>query len=79
MIYELRRWYGDFECLYTDDRRIKDIALQNPELQITATYFKTPSELQPFAWDIIGPRDSIEPIAGRFKQRASASSMRRST
>jgi hypothetical protein len=79
VIYELRKWYGDLECLYTDDRRVKDLALREPNLQIIASYFRTPAELQPFAWDIVGPRDSIAPIAGQFKQRARASSVRRGT
>jgi hypothetical protein len=79
MIYELRKWHDELECLYTDDRRVKDIAIRDPDLQIIASYFRTPSELQPFAWDIVGPRDSIAPIAGQFKQRARASSMRRAT
>jgi hypothetical protein len=79
VIYELRKWYGDLECLYTDDRRVKDLALREPGLEIIASYFKTPAELQPFAWDIIGPHEFIAPIAGQFKQRARTSSMRRST
>ncbi len=70
MVYELRKWFDDGECLYTDDRRVKDLAVQTPDLRIVGTYFRSPAAHQPFAWDIVGDRKALAGIAGRFRARA---------
>lgn len=69
MVYELRKWFDDGECLYTDDRRVKDLAIRTPDLRIVGTYFRSTSERQPFAWDIVGDPQALAGIAGRFNRR----------
>jgi hypothetical protein len=69
MVYELRKWFDDGECLYTDDRRVKDLAVRTPDLRIVGTYFRSTSDRQPFAWDIVGDRKALAGIAGRFNRR----------
>jgi hypothetical protein len=69
MVYELRAWFDNRSCLYTDDRRIKDLALRSPDLQIIATYFRNAADHQPFAWDIVGQPEILTVIAHRFGQR----------
>ena len=71
MKYELRDWYDDC-CLYTDDRRVKDLALRTGELSIVSSYFKSLREIQPFAWDIVGPR----PVLSRISKQFASSSAR---
>lgn len=66
MKYELRSWYEDGSCLYTDDPRVKDLAVLSPELRVVSTYFKTPRAPQPFAWDIIGAPDVVSGVFQRF-------------
>lgn len=70
MVYELRKWFDDGECLYTDDRRVKDLAIRTPDLRIVGTYFDSRSALQPFAWDIVGDPRALAGIAGRFSMRS---------
>jgi hypothetical protein len=70
MEYELRDWYDNSGCLYTNDRRVKDLALQSGELSVVATYFKSVTESQPFAWDIVGPRPMLAGISRRFTSTA---------
>ena len=53
MKYELRSWYEDRSCLYTDDPRVKDLAVLSPDLTVVSSYFKTTRAQQPFAWDIV--------------------------
>jgi hypothetical protein len=65
MEYELRDWYDDC-CLYTNDRRVKDLALHSTDLTVVASYFKSLKEAQPFAWDIVGPRPLLSGISKRF-------------
>lgn len=74
MVYELRTWFDKRTCLYTDDRRVKDLALATPDLQVIASYFRTPKDQQPFAWDIVGQPEVLAGIAHRFGQRRSRSS-----
>ena len=69
MEYELRDWYDDC-CLYTDDRRVKDLAVQSSELTVVASYFKSLKEMQPFAWDIVGPRQVLSGISKQFRASA---------
>jgi hypothetical protein len=66
MEYELRDWFEGSSCLYTNDRRVKDLALQSADLMVVASYFKTEREMQPFAWDIVGPRPVLAGISERF-------------
>jgi hypothetical protein len=66
MEYELRDWYENSSCLYTNDRRVKDLAMQTQDLSIVASYFKSVTESQPFAWDIVGPRTVLTGISRRF-------------
>ena len=67
MVYELRRWCGETDCLYTDDQRVKDLALRSAELRVIGTYFRTPREPHPFAWDIVGRREELAGIAKTFQ------------
>lgn len=67
MVYELRRWFNDADCLYTDDQRVKDLALRSPELRVIGSYFRTPTERRPFAWDIVGSRNELADIARSFR------------
>ena len=69
MVYELRPWFEDDDCLYTDDPRLKDMAVQSPGLHVTASYFRTPADRVPFAWDIVGEHGVLAEIAGRFQRR----------
>jgi hypothetical protein len=71
VVYELRRWFNDADCLYTDDRRVKDLALRSPDLRVIATYFRTPAESRPFAWDIVGAREELASLARSFQRSAS--------
>jgi hypothetical protein len=64
--YELRGWYEDHGCLYTNDRRVKDLALGSADLTVVARYFKSIREYQPFAWDIVGPRTVLAGISKQF-------------
>jgi hypothetical protein len=66
MEYELRDWFEECGCLYTNDQRVKDLAVQSGDLSVVARYFKSPSELQPFAWDIVGPRPVLSGISRQF-------------
>ena len=66
MVYELRKWYEDSECLYTDDQRVKDLAIRSPELRVVGTYFRSGRDVRPFAWDIVGHRSALENIAQTF-------------
>jgi len=66
VIYEVRKWFDDCDCLYTDDRRVKDLAIQTGELQIVGTYFKSTREHQPFAWDIVGPHNLVSSLSKQF-------------
>jgi len=66
VIYEVRKWFDDCDCLYTDDRRVKDLAIQTGELQIVGTYFKSTREHQPFAWDIVGPHNLVSGLSKQF-------------
>ncbi|GAC1324424.1 MAG: hypothetical protein NVS2B16_30030 [Chloroflexota bacterium] len=52
--------------MYTDDQRIKDLAISSGDMRIVARYFRTPAERQPFAWDITGRRDVLAGIATRY-------------
>lgn len=63
MIYEIRQWSGEDACLYTDDQRVKDLAIRTPGLVVTSRYFRTVKADHPFAWDIVGPRDLLAPLA----------------
>jgi len=72
MVYEVRKWFDDDECLYTDDRRVKDLAILAPDLRIVGRYFRATNESQPFAWDIVGRADALEAIAKRFGPRRSS-------
>lgn len=74
MTYEVRSWYEGNGCLYTDDVRVKDLAVQSPHLKVTAHYFKGPAERTPFAWDIVGDRDELTAIVSRFSRRTVAAS-----
>ena len=69
MKYELRTWYEDRSCLYTDDPRVKDLAVLSPDLTVVSTYFKTPQAKQPFAWDIVGSPDVLGGVFQRFSSR----------
>ncbi len=66
MKYELRSWYEDRACLYTDDPRVKDLAVLSPDLTVVSTYFKTLRSPQPFAWDIVGASDVLSGVFQRF-------------
>jgi hypothetical protein len=70
VVYEVRKWFAGDECLYTDDRRVKDLALRTPDLRITAQYFRRQGDVQPFAWDITGPREAIAPIVSSIGGRS---------
>ena len=70
MVYELRKWSEETDCLYTEDRRIKDMALRSPDLHVVGTYFRSAGERQPFAWDIVGDRRALAGITRTFTERA---------
>ena len=76
MVYELRKWYDDSDCLYTDDQRVKDLAIRSPDVQIVGTYFRTGREIRPFAWDIVGRRAALENLTRTFTPRAGQRSVR---
>ena len=76
MKYELRSWYEDRSCLYTDDPRVKDLAVLSPDLTVVSSYFKTTRAQQPFAWDIVGAADGVGGIFQRFSSHASQSRRR---
>lgn len=76
MVYEVRKWFDDSDCLYTDDSRVKDLALGSADLHIVATYFRTTKAQQPFAWDIVGKRDLVKEIAARFQSSRARASIR---
>jgi hypothetical protein len=67
MVYELRKWSDDVDCLYTDDRRVMDIALRSPDLRVIGMYFRAAGERQPFAWDILGQRGTLTGITRTFE------------
>jgi len=70
MVYELRRWSDDQDCLYTDDKLLHEAALAAADLTVVASYFKSIGARDPFAWDIVGPRHSLSPLAhGRHRAR----------
>jgi len=69
MVCERRKWSSDSDCLYTDDRRVKDLAVTSNDMRIVARYFRTPEERHPFAWDIIAPRDVIADVEARYGRR----------
>jgi hypothetical protein len=69
MKYELRSWYEHRSCLYTDDPRVKDLAVQSPDLTVVSTYFKTSRAQQPFAWDIVGASEVVTGVFQRFSGR----------
>lgn len=66
MEYELREWFENNGCLYTNDRRVKDLAIQSSDLTVVATYFKSVADGQPFAWDIVGPRPRLAGLSKQF-------------
>lgn len=70
MKYEVRSWYEDRSCLYTDDPRVKDLAVLSPDLTVVSAYFKTAAARQPFAWDIVGAADVVRGVFQRFSGRA---------
>lgn len=65
-VYEVRDWFDNCTCLYTDDRRIKDMAVTTPDLKVATSYFRNPQDHQAFAWDIVGAHDVLTGIATRF-------------
>lgn len=69
MIYELRSWSEDQGCLYTDDHRLRDMAVQSNDLRIVGRYFRSERERQPFAWDIVGSPTVVESLAAQFAPR----------
>jgi hypothetical protein len=74
MIYEVRAWFEGLGCLYTDDVRVKDLAVRSSDLRITTSYFRSSGDTHAFAWDIVGNRDRVSEIAAQFgKRRAPAS------
>jgi hypothetical protein len=66
MVYEVREWFGGERCLYTDDRRVKDLAVQAPNLRVTSSYFRGGNAREPYAWDITGPNEAIAPVVESF-------------
>ncbi len=74
--YELRSWYENHTCLYTDDPRVKDLAVLSPDLTIVSTYFKNRSAPLPFAWDIVGNREVLAGVSSRFSTRSSGKQTR---
>ncbi len=66
MEYEIRKWSDELDCLYTDDRRLRDMAARSGEMTIVSSYFRTARASQPFAWDILGPPRSLGPLARQF-------------
>lgn len=68
VVYELRKWSEDADCLYTEDQRVKDIALHSPDLRIVGTYFRSAGQAQPFAWDIVGERSTLAGITRTFTE-----------
>jgi hypothetical protein len=68
MLYELRKWSESDACLYTDDSRVKDLAIRDPGLQVVASYFRALKDRTPFAWDIVGPEALVSEVAARFHQ-----------
>lgn len=71
MVYEVRDWFGDRKCLYTDDPQVKDIALKSRNLAIAAAYFRTLHESQAFAWDIVGRPDALAGVVTDCRRRRS--------
>ena len=67
MVYEVRKWFDGHECLYTDDRRIKDMAILAPDLEIVGRYFRVTDQSQPFAWDIVGSAEALAAVAASFR------------
>ncbi len=67
MIYELRNWFDGKACLYTDDQRIKDLAIGTAGLSVTARYFSSAKASYPFAWDIVGGRSALERVTSTFR------------
>lgn len=77
MKYELRSWYDDRSCLYTDDPRVKDLAVLSSDLTVVSSYFKTSRAHQPFAWDIVGATEVVGGVFERFSGRLPAAKGRR--
>jgi len=69
MIYELRNWFDGNACLYTDDQRVKDLAIGTAGLSISARYFSSAKASHPFAWDIVGRRAALERMTSGFRRR----------
>jgi hypothetical protein len=63
-VYEIRKWFDDHVCLYTDDTRVSEVAGQRPDVVIAATYFRDRRDQQAFAWDIVGRRDVVTGLVG---------------
>lgn len=72
MVYELRTWFDNFDCMYTDDPRLKELAIRSPELRIAARYYRTTNDAEPFAWDIVGEPDVLAGIAAGLRQHKSS-------
>jgi hypothetical protein len=72
MHYELRSWYEDRDCLYTDDPRVRDLATRSTELQVVSAYFRSRQARQPFAWDIVGAPEVLAGISRQFRATPSA-------
>jgi hypothetical protein len=77
MVYEVRSWFDNFDCLYTDDPRLKELAIRSPELRIAARYYRTTSETEPFAWDIVGEPAVLAGIAAGRRKRKPAMTLGR--
>jgi hypothetical protein len=69
MVYELRKWFDNYACLYTDDARVKEVAGKSPQLAIAASYFRGMREQQPFAWDIVGRPDDLAGLVDKVGKR----------
>lgn len=76
MVYELREWFNNDQCLYTDDSRVKDLAVLSSGLRIASVYFKDAASRQPFAWDIVGDKRALGDVARRFGSGRRSRAMR---
>jgi hypothetical protein len=68
MVYELRKWFGDEYCLFTDDPRLRDYVVRQREVRIVGRYFKDLGTRIPIAWDICGERATLVELARRFER-----------
>jgi hypothetical protein len=59
VVYEVRDWFDGNHCLFTDDRRVKELAESSKQLAVVTSYFRRPDDSRPFAWDIAGPSGAI--------------------